>query len=86
MRWRTLPAAAVGTGLGAVGVRAAGRAASALIERRVNRTFGPVDAPVSGEARDVHSRLAVVDLHADSLLWGRDLCGAGSAAMSTSRD
>jgi membrane dipeptidase len=77
MRWRTLPAAAVGAGLGAVGVRASGRAASALIERRVNRTFGPADAPVSDAARDVHSRLAIVDLHADSLLWGRDLVRRG---------
>jgi membrane dipeptidase len=67
----------VGVSLGAIGLRAAGRAASALVERRVNRTSGPSEVAISHAARDLHRRLAVVDLHADSLLWGRDLLVRG---------
>jgi membrane dipeptidase len=77
LRWRASLATAVGVSLGAVGLRAAGRASSALVERRVNRTSGPLEVAVSQAARDLHSRLAVVDLHADSLLWGRDLLVRG---------
>src|SRR5947207_7431167 len=78
MRRRALPVAAVGVGLSALLVRrAAGGAASALVERRFNVTTGPRPFAVSAAARDLHSRLAVVDLHADSLLWGRDLLRRG---------
>jgi membrane dipeptidase len=70
----------VGTFLGAALVvagpilrRTAGMALSARTERHLNGVSDPgpyrIDAPV----RDVHERLTVVDLHADSLLWGRDL-------------
>src|SRR5437016_14554177 len=78
MRRRALPVAAVGVGLSALLVRrAAGGAASALVERRFNVTTGPRPFAVSAAARDLHSRLAVVDLHADSLLRGRDLLRRG---------
>jgi len=78
MRRRACPVAAVGVGLSALLVRrAAGGAASALVERRFNVTTGPRPFAVSAAARDLHSRLAVVDLHADSLLWGRDLLRRG---------
>jgi membrane dipeptidase len=57
----------------AVGIGAAGSAASAVIERRRNRVHhrGPYRA--SARALELHRGLTVVDLHVDSLLWGRDL-------------
>lgn len=55
------------------GAAALGGAASGLIERRRNRVLQPGPYHASGRALDVHRRLTVVDLHADSLLWGRDL-------------
>ncbi len=42
------------------------------MERHFNRVHAPRRA-VSARARALHARLLVVDLHADSLLWGRDL-------------
>lgn len=43
----------------------------------VERQFNPVSQSspygVSDSARDLHEKLFVVDLHADPLLWGRDL-------------
>jgi membrane dipeptidase len=77
MRWRAIPAAAVGVGLTVLGVRIVGRGAAALVERHLNVTTGPRPFAVSAGARDVHGRLAVVDLHADSLLWGRNLLERG---------
>ena len=57
----------------AVGIGRAGPAAAAVVERRVNRVHhrGPYRA--SARAVELHRTLTVVDLHADSLLWGRDL-------------
>lgn len=43
------------------------------LERLVNRRVGPRPAPASSEAAALHRSAFVVDLHADSLLWGRDL-------------
>jgi membrane dipeptidase len=59
--------------LGAVGaVAAVGRGAPGAADQRYNRVQRrPVR--VSERARRLHSRLAIADLHADSLLWGRDL-------------
>ncbi|MEX2184742.1 MAG: membrane dipeptidase [Chloroflexota bacterium] len=79
--WRRVGTAALiaGTGVAvAAGARVAGRAAVARTERRLCRTTvaGPYRA--SPQARDLHARLDVVDLHADSLLWGRDLLRRGS--------
>ncbi len=49
---------------------------------RVERGMNPVGpepaAPVSARARELHAALRVADLHADSLLWGRDLLVRGS--------
>jgi hypothetical protein len=42
-------------------------------ERFANRVSGPPLPDVSPTAADVHRSSFVVDLHADSLLWGRDL-------------
>jgi len=57
----------------AVGIGRAGSAASAVVERRRNRVHhrGPYRA--TARAEELHRSLTVVDLHVDSLLWGRDL-------------
>ncbi len=39
----------------------------------MNRTRRPGPYEVSARARELHRRLLVADLHADPLLWGRDL-------------
>jgi membrane dipeptidase len=38
-----------------------------------NKTLVPPPYPVSLKTRDLHASLWIADLHADSLLWGRDL-------------
>jgi microsomal dipeptidase-like Zn-dependent dipeptidase len=50
-----------------------GATASAAVERRRNRVHRPGPYRAQARAVDVHRKLTVVDLHADSLLWGRDL-------------
>jgi len=49
--------------------------AARLVDERENkvRVKGGYWAAVSQRTRDLHRDLTVVDLHADSLLWGRDL-------------
>jgi membrane dipeptidase len=49
-----------------------------LVERHFNRTLRPPPYVASARARELYSRLLVADLHADSLLWGRDLLARGS--------
>jgi len=53
--------------------RTVGMALSARTERRLNGVAARGPYAISPAARDLHERLAIVDLHADSLLWGRDL-------------
>jgi membrane dipeptidase len=48
------------------------------IERWFNHTLRPGPYAASERAREVHRRLLVADLHADSLLWGRDLLVRGT--------
>jgi microsomal dipeptidase-like Zn-dependent dipeptidase len=63
---------------GTVAARVGGRKLVARTERRLNPVAlaGPY---VTGElAREIHARTTVVDLHADPLLWGRDLLARGS--------
>lgn len=48
-----------------------------LVERHFNRTLRPPPYLASAHAREILSRLLVADLHADSLLWGRDLLAKG---------
>lgn len=50
-----------------------GATASAAVERRRNRVHRPGPYRAQVRAVDLHRTLTVVDLHADSLLWGRDL-------------
>lgn len=71
---------AVGTaaGLAALaGSRAAGRRLVARTERRLCTTGFVPPYHASERARVLHERLIVADLHADSLLWGRDLLVRG---------
>jgi membrane dipeptidase len=73
-RATTIAAGVLGTSAAfAMGGIALGGAAAQLVERRRNRVHrrGPYIA--SPRALEVHRSLTVVDLHADSLLWGRDL-------------
>src|SRR5579859_5908438 len=44
-----------------------------LVERHFNRTLHSPPYQVSALAESLHRRLIVADLHADSLLWGRNL-------------
>ncbi len=47
--------------------------APAIADRHMNRVERPAPHAVSDRARALHKTLSIVDLHADSLLWGRDL-------------
>jgi membrane dipeptidase len=75
---RLLAAGATVAGLAAAGLaRAGGRALVARAERRLNPIgSAPPHAP-SDRATEIHAAATVVDLHADSLLWGRDLLKRG---------
>ena len=71
----TVAAISVGS---VVGARATGRHLVARAERQrcVTTVAPPYDA--SARARELHLTLEVADLHADSLLWGRDLLAVGT--------
>ena len=56
-----------------VGARFGGRAMVGRTEARLCTTRNRPPYPASDRARALHQRLWVADLHADSLLWGRDL-------------
>ncbi len=45
----------------------------AATERVLNRTGPRPSSPPSAKARELHAKLLIADLHADSLLWGRAL-------------
>ena len=76
-RRRSLAVATVaGTALavgGSIARYSAGDRLSARTERRLNRVVDPGPYALPAAVADLHERLTVVDLHADSLLWGRDL-------------
>jgi microsomal dipeptidase-like Zn-dependent dipeptidase len=57
----------------------------ALVERRLNGTLKPPPYSPSPRARAIYDRLLVADLHADSLLWGRDLLGRGRGHVDIPR-
>src|SRR5688500_8868676 len=57
--------------------RPLGAALVARTERRLNGIHRPPPYSASDRARDLHATLFVADLHADSLLWGRDLLERG---------
>src|SRR5919197_5378079 len=61
----------------------------AQVEKRINRVREPPPYRASPEAASLHARLLVADLHADSLLWGRDLLlrsDRGQVAIPRLRD
>jgi membrane dipeptidase len=70
--------AAAGAVAGALAARAGGRALVARTERRLNPVAAPPPYAVSERAQAVHQAATVVDLHADPLLWGRDLLVRGT--------
>lgn len=65
--------AGAATATTAVGARVVGRALVGRTEARHCTTRIRPPYVVSDRARALHQRLWVADLHADSLLWGRDL-------------
>lgn len=62
----------------ATAARLGGRAMIARTERRLCVTRHPPPYVASSRGRVLHASLEVADLHADSLLWGRDLAARGS--------
>jgi membrane dipeptidase len=44
-----------------------------VVDRRLNRVRGSALHPPSERARKLHQSLFIIDLHADTLLWDRDL-------------
>lgn len=50
----------------------------AQLEKRLNASINPPPYLASERAVELHKRLLVADLHADSLLWDRDLLDRGS--------
>ncbi|HEX8185739.1 MAG TPA: dipeptidase [Blastocatellia bacterium] len=50
----------------------------AQVEKRMNVTLNHPPYPASQAAFDLHKKLLIADLHADSLLWDRDLLERGS--------
>jgi microsomal dipeptidase-like Zn-dependent dipeptidase len=73
-RAATIAAGALGASAAFVaGWIALGGTASGIVERRRNRVHRKGPYRASARALDLHRSLTVVDLHADSLLWGRDL-------------
>ena len=48
------------------------------VEKRMNVVLHPPPYAASQTARDLHSRILVADLHADSLLWDRNLIERGT--------
>ena len=60
-------------GVLALAAAAATLAGPGLVEARLNSVSAAPARAVSPRAADLHRRLFVADLHADTLLWGRDL-------------
>jgi len=48
-----------------------------LVDEDQNKVLKKPPYPASERALNLHQQLAIVDLHADSLLWGRDLLERG---------
>jgi membrane dipeptidase len=69
LRWGTIGALSLVVILAVVGFAIG----PALVAKRMNPTDSQFFAPVSPAVAALHRSLTVADLHADSLLWGRDL-------------
>ena len=62
--------------LGAVSILAAAvffGVVPGIVEKQHNQVVGPKPAPVSAHAAALHKTLQIADMHADTLLWSRDL-------------
>ena len=79
---RIAAVAAAGVAAGAVVARPAMRVALRRTERRLNAIHGRPPYVASSAARELHATLLIADLHADSLLWGRDLLVRGERGHS----
>ena len=49
-----------------------------VVESALNRVSTPITTFPSAKAQELHGSLRIVDLHADSLLWGRNLLEKGT--------
>jgi len=49
-----------------------------LVDSALNRVSASIITPPSTKAQELHGSLRIVDLHADSLLWGRNLLEKGA--------
>lgn len=74
------PLARISIGLAALAAAAwlALPAVASTAARKLNRVLQPGPYAVSPPTRALHDRLTIVDLHADPLLWSRDLDARGS--------
>ena len=50
----------------------------ARVEQAMNRVINPPPYAASDKAKALHETLIIADLHADPLLWGRDLLARGT--------
>ncbi len=50
----------------------------ALVERSMNIVDGQALPPLSPAAKALHARLAIADMHADTLMWQRDVLARGN--------
>lgn len=53
----------------------------ALVEKQKNTVTGIGLLPIENKTRQLHQKLVIADLHADSLLWGRDLSKRSNRGM-----
>ena len=49
-----------------------------IVDNAINRVLEPPPYTVSQQAEELHEGLIIADLHADTLLWGRDLLHRGT--------
>ena len=57
----------------------------ALVDRNINQVYPATAAAPSAQARQLHHSLWIADLHADSLLWQRQLGQAGNGHLDLPR-
>ena len=57
----------------------------ALVDRNINQVYPATSPPASSQAQQLHHSLWIADLHADSLLWQRQLGQAGNGHLDLPR-
>ena len=73
--WRWIGGIALILVVGAAGALVA---APGIVESNLNKVVPHAPYPISAEARALHATLNMADLHADTLLWGRDVLARGT--------